>query len=195
MNRFVRVDHWCRLVPDAAWTTIEVRDGEKGPLTVDVVKCRVRARTPTGGTSSEELLFVSREHQAGGTFKHDYYVSNAAPDTPLKELSRVAKAEHRIEECIKHGKSEAGLGDYQVRNWIGWHHHQTLALLAAWFLNQETRRGKNPDARTDLSPAPATDRVCDRGAAQRQRSVTQEPPQYTVAETQRVRSVLLPSFS
>ncbi len=195
MNPFMRVDRWCRLLPDAAWTTIEVRDGEKGPLTVDVVKCRVRARTPTGGTGPEELLFVSRERQADGTFKHDYYLSNAASHTPLKELGRVAKAEHRIEECIKRGKSEAGLGDYQVRNWIGWHHHQTLALLAAWFLNQETRRGKNPDPRADLSPATSTDRIGYRGVAEGQRSVDPEPPQYTLAAAKRDRSLLFPSFS
>lgn len=195
LNPFVRVDRWCASPPASTWTTIEVRDGEKGPLTVDVIKRRVRARTPTGGTGREELLFITRERQADGTFKHDYYLSNAAPDVLLNELARVAKAAHRIEECLKRAKGEAGLADYQVRNWIAWHHHQTLALLAAWFLNQETRRGKNPDRRTDLSPTASADLVCDRGAAQRQRSVDTEPPQYTVAATERDRSVLLPSFS
>jgi SRSO17 transposase len=195
MTPFVRVDQWCGLRSDACWTTIEVRDGEKGPLAVDVVKCRVRARTPTGGTGPEELLFIARERQADGTFKHDYYLSNATPEVPLKELARVAKAEHRIEECFKRGKSEAGLGDYQVRNWRAWHHHQTLALLAAWFLNQETRRGKNRDPRADVPATAPTDRVCDRGTPQRQRSVGPEPPQHAVAATQRDRSVLLPSFS
>ena len=195
MSPFVRVDRWCRLLPEAAWTTIEVRDGAKGPLTVDVVTCRVRARTPTGGTAPEELLFLSRGRQADGTFKHDYYLSNAAPDTPRQELARVAKAAHRIEECFQRAKSEAGLGDYQVRNWRAWHPHQTLALLAAWFLNQEARRGKNPDPRADDSSTASTDRGCDRGTPQRQRSVRGEPPQYTVAATQRDRAVLLPSFS
>jgi SRSO17 transposase len=195
MNPFMRVDRWCAALPDSAWTTIEVRDGEKGPLTVDVVKRRVQARTPTGGTGPEELLFIARERQADYTFKHDYYISNAAADVPLKELARVAKAEHRIEECFERGKSEAGLGDYQVRNWIGWHHHQTLALLAAWFLNQETRRGKNPDPRTDVSATSSTDRQRDRGALQRQRSRGTEPSQHTVATPQRSRTVLLPSFS
>jgi SRSO17 transposase len=195
MNPFVRVDQWCGLLPDAAWTTIEVRDGEKGPLTVDVVKCRVRARTPTGGTGPEELLFITRERQADGTFKHDYYLSNTSADIPLKELARVAKAAHRIEDCFRRAQSEAGLGDYQVRNWRAWHHHQTLALLAAWFLNQETRRGKNPDSRADVSSNALPDRGCDRGVPQRQRSVGREPPQYTVVATQRARSVLLPSFS
>ena len=194
-NPFVRVDRWCAALPESAWTTIEVRDGEKGPLAVDVVKRRVQARTPTGGTGPEELLFLARERQADGTFKHDSYLSNADPGVPLKELARVAKAAHRIEECFQRAKGEAGLADYQVRNWIGWHHHQTLALLAAWFLNQETRRGKNPDPRADVSATATTDRGCDRGTPQRQRSVGPEPPQYTVAAAQRDRSILSPSFS
>ena len=90
----------------------------------------------------------------------------------------MAKAAHRIEECFQRAKGEAGLGDYQVRNWIAWHHHQTLALLAAWFLNQETRRGKNPDPRADLSATAAVDRGCDRGVPRRQPSGRSEPPQH-----------------
>lgn len=139
---FTRVDRWCQAQAKSAWTTIDVRDGEKGPLVIDVIKCRVQARTETGGSGPDEVLLVTRERQGDGSFKHDYYLSNAGVDVTLEEFSRVAKAAHRIEECFKRAKSEAGLGDYQVRNWMAWHHHQTLALLAAWFLNQETRRGK-----------------------------------------------------
>jgi SRSO17 transposase len=162
---FTRVDEWCQALPEERWTTIDVRDGTKGPLVVEVVQCRVQARTETGGTGPDELLFITRERQGDNTFKHDYYLSNAAPDVGLAELARVSKAAHRIEECFRRAKSEAGLGDYQVRNWIAWHHHQTLALLAAWFLNQETRRGKNPDRGADPAPVAATDRRHDRGVA------------------------------
>ena len=52
------------------------------------------------------------------------------------------KAEHRVEDALRRAKSEAGLGHYQVRTWAGWHHHQALALVATWFLTQETRRGE-----------------------------------------------------
>ncbi|MBV8611734.1 MAG: IS701 family transposase [Singulisphaera sp.] len=192
---FVRVDRWCAALPDDAWMTLEVRDGEKGPLAVDVVKRRVQARTSTGGTGPEEVLVITRERQADGTFKHDYYLSNAGPEVPLKELARVAKAAHRIEECFRRAKGEAGLGDYQVRNWVAWHHHQTLALLAAWFLTQETRRGKNPDPRADVAATAAVDRGCDRGTPRRQPSGGAEPPQHALVGTQRVGSVLSPSFS
>jgi hypothetical protein len=130
------------MLPEAAWTTIDVRDGEKGPLVIEAVKRRVQARTDTGGTGPEAVLLVTRERQADQTYKSDYCLSNASADVPLAELVRVAKAEHRIEECLERAKGEAGLGDYQVRNWKAWHHHLTLALLAVWFLNQETRPGK-----------------------------------------------------
>ena len=183
MNPFVGVDRWCGAVADADWTTVDVRDGEKGPLRVEVVKRRVQARTPTGGTGPEELLLITRELQADGKFKHDYYLSNASHDISLKELARVTKAAHRVEECFRRAKSEAGLGDYQVRNWVAWHHHQTLALLAAWFLDQETRRGKNPDPRADDATTEATDRRRDRGVPRRQRPVSPKPPRHTVVAT------------
>jgi hypothetical protein len=95
-----------------------VRDGEKGPLVIEAIKRRVQTRTPTGGTGPEELLFVTRERQLDRTYKFDYYLSNAAPETLLSELARVAKAAHRIEECLERAKGEAGLADYQVRNWM-----------------------------------------------------------------------------
>ena len=77
--------------------------------------------------------------------KVDYYLSNATSETPLPELARVTKAAHRIEECLQRSKSEAGLADYEVRHWTGWQHHQTLSLLATWFLERETQRGKKMD--------------------------------------------------
>jgi SRSO17 transposase len=139
---YMRVDRWCQALPDSAWTTIDVRDGAKGPLVVQAVKTRVQAKSDRRRKGPEEVLVVVREQQSDGTTKHDYHLSNAAPETTLVEFARVIKAEHRIEECLERAKGEAGLAQYQVRNWIGWHRHQTLSLLAAWFLTQEDMRGK-----------------------------------------------------
>ena len=138
----MRVDRWREALPEDAWITIDVRDGSRGPLTVQAVKTRVQAKTDRRRNGPEEMLVILREKQSDGTMKHDYYLSNALPETALPEFARVAKAEHRIEECLGRAKSDAGLAQYQVRNWIGWHHHQTLSLLATWFLTQEDRRGK-----------------------------------------------------
>jgi SRSO17 transposase len=146
---FMRVDRWREALLESSWTTIDVRDGARGPLVVQAVKTRVQAKTDRRRKGPEEMLVVVREEQSDGTMKHDYYLSNAVPETPLAEFTRVAKVEHRIEECLQRAKSDAGLAQYQVRNWIGWHHHQTLSLLAAWFLTQEDRRGKKIHSGSD----------------------------------------------
>jgi SRSO17 transposase len=194
-NSFTRVDVFCKALPEEAWTRIEVRDAEKGPLVVEAVKLRVRARDETGGEGPDELLFITRESQSDNTYKLDYFLSNADADVPLAELARVAKAEHRIEECLERAKGEAGLADYQVRNWPGWHRHQTLSLLAAWFLNEETRRGKNRDPRADVAATAPVDRGADRGQARHQRVDQAVPPEHALATSQRTGQVLLPSFA
>jgi SRSO17 transposase len=155
---FRRVDHWCATVPEKAWKTIEVRDGEKGPLLVQAVRRLVQARTEGQPSDVAEFLVVFRERQEDGTWKHDYLLSHAPLPTPLEEFARVFKAEHRIEESLKRAKGEAGLADYQVRTWEGWHHHQALSLLATWFLTQETRRGKNPHTCADRPTSAGADR-------------------------------------
>src|SRR5580698_6617179 len=46
-NPFTRVDKWCAKLAEDAWTMIDVRDGEKGPLMIEAAKTRIRARTET----------------------------------------------------------------------------------------------------------------------------------------------------
>jgi len=155
---FTRVDRWRAALPEAAWETVEVRDGEKGPVVVQVAWTLVQARTEGRVSDVAELLVAFRERQGDGSWKHDYLLSNAPVGTPVAEFARVFKAQHRIEECLKRAKGEAGLADYQVRTWEGWHHHQTLSLLATWFLTQETRRGKKADAGADSAASAGADR-------------------------------------
>jgi SRSO17 transposase len=146
---FEQVRTWTRSLPPSAWRRIEVGDGERGPLFVELVATRVVARTDRGRIGPEELLVVLRSRDEAGEPKHDYYLSNAPPGTLPGVLARVARAGHRVEECLQRSKGEAGLAEYQVRTWTGWHHHQTLSLIASWFLVQETRRGKKGDAGAD----------------------------------------------
>jgi SRSO17 transposase len=140
---FQRADGWRKTAKN--WTRIEVRAGEKGPLVVEAVKARVQTKLGRRN-GPEETLVIFRERQGRKTIKHDYCLSNAPWDTPLREFARVLCAEHRIEECLRRAKGEAGLAQYQVRTWRGWHHHQTLTLLATWFLTQEKRRGEKSGA-------------------------------------------------
>jgi SRSO17 transposase len=146
---FEQVRAWSKALPPGAWRRIEVGAGERGPQFVELVATRVVARTDRGRIGPEELLVVIRGLDEDGATKQDYYLSDAPPGTLPGVLARVAKAGHRVERCLQRGKSEAGLAEYQVRTWSGWHHHQALSLIAAWFLVQEARRGKKGDAGFD----------------------------------------------
>jgi SRSO17 transposase len=188
---FQRVDRWRAALPADAWTTIDVRDGEKGPLLVQVVKARVLARTEQRRTGTEETLVVFREQQADGSWKHDYLLSNALLETPLAEFARVFKAQHRIEECLQRAKGDAGLADYEVRTWEGWHHHQTLSLIATWFLTQEARRGKKMDSRPHRAAGAFGDRQ-DVAARVRLRSSVPHPSHNESSFTPHRGSSLLP---
>jgi SRSO17 transposase len=172
-----RADRWAAALPAGAWQAVEVRDGEKGPVVVHAARTLVQARADNRASDRAELLVVFRERQADGTWKHDYLLSNAPLATPLAEFARVFKAQHRIEECLKRAKGEAGLADYQVRTWEGWHHHQALSLVATWFLTQEARRGKKADPGADRAAGPAGDRAAPESAA-RVRPPGPHPPDH-----------------
>jgi SRSO17 transposase len=128
---FEQVRPWALSLPPEAGRRIEGRDGEGGPLVVELAATRVVARTDRRRIGPEELLVVLRGRDDGGATQHDSYLSDASPETLPGVLARVARAGHRIEECLQRGKSEAGQSDYQVRTWSGWHHHPALSLIAA----------------------------------------------------------------
>src|SRR5262245_56187877 len=158
------VTEWRQSLPGNAWTHLTVRDGEKGPVEIEMVRRRVQTRIERKRTGPEEWLVVTRQplsddctlgphasrDAADQDTRYRYHsylsptrVSEAELAEPsLSELARVIKAGACIEASFKRGKGEAGMDAYQVRTWHGWHHHMTLALMAVWFLIGETHRGQ-----------------------------------------------------
>jgi SRSO17 transposase len=136
---FVPVREWASRQPASAWRKVAVRGGTKGPLEVEALTRRVKAKDQDdqdGRVGPEERLLVTR--RGGGEI--DYALSNARDAVPLEEPVRAHAERHRIEQMLEEGKGEAGLAHYEVRGWVGWHHHMTLALLALWFLLREKGR-------------------------------------------------------
>lgn len=187
---FRQVRKWLDQLPKDAWTSIKVRDGDKEPLSVEILSRRVQAKTEKRRVGPEETLVVIRYQEESGDVKHDYYLSNTSAKTSLKEFARVSKEAHRIEESIKRGKSEAGLADYQVRNWLGWHHHQVLSLIAVWFLVLEALRGKKMDTGYHRPSAPRSVLNHDPSGVEVSHAATTDPRARAKTPTQRTRSVL-----
>jgi SRSO17 transposase len=155
---------WRQALTWDAWTRLTVREGEKGPVEIERIKRRVQTRLERKRTGPEEWLVVTRRPLADEStlegksspeaterddcYRYHYYltptdVSGMEREEPsLAELARVIKAGLCIEASFQRGKSEAGMDEYQVRTWQGWHHHMALSLIAVWFLIGETQRGQ-----------------------------------------------------
>jgi len=138
---FVNVCDWQKNIPSNKWKTIKVRQGHKDWLTVKLTTCRVRAMIENE-VGDEEMLIVSKWREDSGKPRCDYYLSWSNEPIDLHEYARVIKQAYRIEESFRRAKGECGLADYQVRNWMGWHHHVALSLLTLWFLTMELMNQK-----------------------------------------------------
>src|SRR6266487_3522403 len=158
------VTQWRQGLDAEAWTYLTVRDGEKGPVAIEMVKRRVQTRIERKRTGPAEWLVVTRRPLADertlepkaspdatdqdARYRYQYYltptgVSEMELEEPsLAELARVIKAGACIEASFKRGKGAVGMDAYQVRTWPGWHHHMALSLMAVWFLIGETHRGQ-----------------------------------------------------
>jgi SRSO17 transposase len=139
---FRRADAWAAAQPESRWERIEVRPGQKGPLLVDAMTVRVRAKQDRRVGPEERLVVI----RPVGESRIDYALTNAGAEVSLAEVVRAQRQRHRIEEMFGTADGEAGLDHYEVRSWVGWHHHMTLSLVALWFLCLERRRvgGENP---------------------------------------------------
>ena len=135
---FERVDAWAARQPSKRWKTIKVRAGEKGWIQVQALRARVQTKDDEGCAGPLETLVVTRTLDQEK--RTAYHLSNADTSVKLWKLVYVGSERHRVEEQLQAGKGEVGLGQYEVRSWVGWHHHMTLSMLALWFLTTERRR-------------------------------------------------------
>ena len=63
-----------------------------------------------------------------------FYFSNAPADIPLIEFVRISGMRWPIEIIFEEAKGEVGFDHYEMRSWLGWHHHMLLVALAHHFL-------------------------------------------------------------
>jgi DDE superfamily endonuclease len=140
---FCRVDAWTKNQPASRWVRLVVRDGENGPVEVEALGVRVKAKQKRRIGPEERLVVVRTVAEEPKTSSA---LSHAPPEVSLAELVGVRARRSWIEPAFEASKGEAGLDHDEVRSWLGRHHHITLALVAAWFLVLERLQvgGKTP---------------------------------------------------
>lgn len=136
----VRVDEWAAGQPELEWKKIALRESTKGTLSVEVLHRRVWLWDGKEPAAHCWHLIVRREIGSPRDIK--YSLSNAHEATTTERLAYQQGQRYWIEQALRNGKSEIGLGDYQLRLWQGWHHHMAMVMLAMLFMFEERREQK-----------------------------------------------------
>lgn len=137
-------------LPAEAWQRLSAGDGAKGPRLYDW------ARVPhRGGAAGFDCALLVRRSIAKPE-EVTFYLTHAPTGTPLEELVRVAGTRWSIESLFEQAKGEVGLDQYEVRSWVGWHRHITLAMFALAYLSAVRKGaiGGSGPGRLGHRPAP-----------------------------------------
>jgi len=128
----LRVDAWAEKQGSAARKRVLMRDGTKGPMYVEILHGRVWSYQRGDDRPYLWHLIVTRQPN-----RLKFSLSNAAPQTTSERLVYMQGQRYFIERALQDSKQQAGLSEYQVRGWRGWHHHTALVMLAMLFITQE----------------------------------------------------------
>ncbi len=109
----------------STWQRLSAGDGAKGPRWFEWVLVGL-AKPPLSGW--DRWLLVRRS--ISDPTRLTYYVVFAPCGTLLETMVAVAGRRWTVEESFEQGKGEVGLDQYEVRRWVGWYRHITLAMLA-----------------------------------------------------------------
>jgi len=123
--------------PKKAWRTIRWREGSADWLSSRFARVRVRAAHPyllPELIGPEWLLIEWPEDEAKPT---KYWLSTLPENVSFRKLVAVAKLRWRIERDYQELKQEVGLGHFEGRGWLGFHHHATMCIAAYGFLISE----------------------------------------------------------
>ena len=169
---------------DALLTAADARGAKRHRVAHRTVRASFwRAGTATVWVAGRQHTLVVAIDEATGELK--YFLTNATT-TPLARVLAVAFRRWAVEHAFRLGKQEAGLMDYEGRNYTGLVRHLTLVLVVLGFVAAHTERlrggkpggdgragvpGSEPAVRGGVPPAAGR----PRGAAHQQRHLL--PPE------------------
>jgi SRSO17 transposase len=123
-------------IPWSEWEEVEVRDSTKG--TIWLRACRRMVWLWDGEECCARRWWaVCVYDESADEWK--FFLSNAGEKVSLETLVRKHAVRYWVERSFQDGKTSVGMGDYQARGWIAWHHHMALVMLAMLFMLKERK--------------------------------------------------------
>ena len=118
-------------LPKTAWHRHRIHEGSQGPLVAEFAILRV---TPVQDRLPGIRQWLICRRSLGSQAEVKFYLSNAPSHCSIQELVRVSGLRWPIETALEEAKGEVGMDQYEIRTWLGWHHHMLQTFMAHLFL-------------------------------------------------------------
>jgi len=129
----IRVDHYMAGLDHLDWVKVKVRKTAKGWLKLKVHVADVWVWDGVEKEARSRTLVITKTKAKRPETKYSFSNGGAGTYHP-KEYAYFQAQRYWVERTFDDGKNELGMSDYQVRKWIGWHHHQSLVMMASLIL-------------------------------------------------------------
>lgn len=131
-----RLDEYQDNLQEINWGKVKVRKTAKGWLKLKVHVVDVWVWDGQEEQARRRTLVITKTIDKKPKIK--YSLSNGKSDEYTNKKYAYFQAQrYWIERTFDDCKNELGMSDYQIRKWAGWHHHQSLVMLASIFLLKE----------------------------------------------------------
>jgi SRSO17 transposase len=112
---------------------LQVRNGTKGVIKAKYHRRKVWLLHQPSATFMPLHLLIRKN--SDGTIK--YALGYSTWKTTTKRMAKAQAQRAFVERIFEEGKNIAGMADYQIRSWIGFHRHVALVSLALLFLMEQ----------------------------------------------------------
>jgi SRSO17 transposase len=108
-----------------------IRDTQRGKLIVNFAAIRVRRSHKNIPIPGECWLLIRQELDGSDT---KFSLSNAPGTAAISTLAEWQSRRYWVERSLQDAKGLAGLDQYRITGWRGWHHHTAMVMLAVLYL-------------------------------------------------------------
>jgi len=145
-----------------AWQQVYLKDTEKGPLVWEF-KCAPIWIRRAGQIMGPYWLIYARNLLNPNEEK--YFLSNAAPGTPVEPILHVAFARWPMERTLEDEKDELGMSHFEVRKYDAIMRHLAVTQVSHLFLARATQRLRGEKSTDHSLPSPHRRQCADRRSA------------------------------
>jgi SRSO17 transposase len=136
----ISVSELAKNIHDYFWYRRTVSEGTKGPIVYEYTRRQVIL---AGDGLPQKNVWLLIRRTLGDNPEYSYFICNASSSVGLKTLVWLSGLRWAIEQCFEELKTDLGMDHYEVRKYMGWHHHILTCMMAHFFLwHLKIRLGK-----------------------------------------------------